>query len=424
MRTPKRKKLEVLSSRVAMAMGIFDQVFPAATTILIYIVAAHMLETGPGFSIGRFLAFNAAFGQFLGSALGFSTAVLSLIGIIPIYERAKPILEEEPEQRPDLLDPGVLTGSIDVSHVTFRYTPDGPVVLNDLSLSIKAGQYVAFVGESGCGKSTMMRLLLGFETPENGSIFYEGRDFAELDKQAVRKQIGVVLQAGKLMPADVYTNIVGAAALSIDMAWEAAKRAGLDDDIRAMPMGMHTVISAAGGGLSGGQKQRIMIARALVNRPRILFFDEATSALDNQTQAVVSESLRRDAGHAHRDRAPLQHHRACGPDLRVQGGLAARVRHVYRAARKRRLLRGACEEADCLGNNRSRNKENQVRKVLYLMGILSDTDVQWMATHGKKKVVPAGEALITPGQGNRCAVHPDRRQAAGWKSPAASRWRR
>jgi NHLM bacteriocin system ABC transporter ATP-binding protein len=286
-----QKRTMLKSARISMAVGIFDQVFPAVTTITLYLFAANIMRQNPKFGVGSFLAFNATFGQFLGSTLGLSEALLEAVGIIPIYERARPILEELPEVNPDKQDPGPLTGRIELSHVTFRYKEDGPKILDDISFTINAGEYVAFVGASGCGKSTIMRLLLGFETPQTGSLSYDGRDLAELDLQAVRRQIGVVLQGGKLMAADIYTNIVGGAALSIDVAWEAARRVGLDEDILAMPMGMHTCISETGGGLSGGQRQRIMIARALVHRPRIVFFDEATSALDNKTQSIVNRSL-------------------------------------------------------------------------------------------------------------------------------------
>ena len=150
---------------------------------------------------------------------------------------------------------------------------------------------MAIVGPSGCGKSTLFRLLLGFEKPESGAIYYDGQDLGGLDIQAARRQIGTVLQNGRIVDGDIFTNIIGSKALSIDDAWEAARMSGLDKDIEAMPMGMHTFISQEGGGLSGGQRQRLMIARAIVSKPRILFFDEATSALDNRTQAVVSESL-------------------------------------------------------------------------------------------------------------------------------------
>ena len=137
-----------------------------------------------------------------------------------------------------------------------------------------------------------MRMLLGFETPERGALFLDGQDLASLDLREVRQQIGVVLQDSKLLPVDIFRNIVGVATdLGVDDAWEAARLSGLEEDVRALPMGMHTYVSEGGGGFSGGQQQKLLIARALVRRPRILIFDEATSALDNRSQATVMESV-------------------------------------------------------------------------------------------------------------------------------------
>jgi ATP-binding cassette subfamily C protein len=178
-----------------------------------------------------------------------------------------------------------------VNRVSFRYKPDMPFVLRDVSIKIFPGQFVAVVGASGSGKSTLFRILLGFETPESGAVYYDQQDLLGLDIQAVRRQIGVVLQSSRPMNGSIFNNIVGSAPLSIADAWEAARLAGIEEDIKQMPMGMHTYLADGGGGISGGQRQRLMIARAIVRRPRILLFDEATSALDNHTQVVVTRSL-------------------------------------------------------------------------------------------------------------------------------------
>lgn len=179
-----------------------------------------------------------------------------------------------------------------MSNVTFSYTPDGPLVLNNLSLKVEPGEYVAIVGRSGSGKSTLMRLLLGFETPTSGAIYYDGYDLQTLDVRSVRQCIGVDLQDSKLFPGSIYANIIITAPwATLEDAWEAARLAGVDEDIRAMSMGMHTLVSEGGGGLSGGQRQRILIARAIISKPSIILFDEATSALDNITQDLVAQNL-------------------------------------------------------------------------------------------------------------------------------------
>jgi ATP-binding cassette subfamily C protein len=243
------------------------------------------------FSIGDFLSFNSALGQFNAAMLGLMGAMSQIITMVPLYKRAAPILHAVPETRADSIDPGELSGHIELSNVTFRYLPDMPPVLNDLSITIRPGEYVAFVGSSGSGKSTILRLMLGFETPEAGGVYFDGQDLSGLDIGAVRRQIGVVLQGSKLGSGSIFDNIVGSAPLSQDDAWQAAREAGLEQDIKDLPMGMHTMLSEGASTLSGGQRQRLMIARALVLRPRILMLDEATSALDNYTQSVVNQSL-------------------------------------------------------------------------------------------------------------------------------------
>jgi len=153
---------------------------------------------------------------------------------------------------------------------------------------------VALVGRTGCGKSTLVRLLLGFEKPDRGGVFYDGRDISSLDLRSLRKHIGAVTQNGQLFQGDIFSNIIiSAPELTLKDAWEAAETAGIAKDIREMPMGMNTLISEGQGGISGGQKQRLLIARAIVPKPEILIFDEATSALDNRTQKQVSEALDR-----------------------------------------------------------------------------------------------------------------------------------
>lgn len=266
----------------------FNGVFPLLSSMTIFITIAFFME-GDKLSTGTFLAFNSAFVSFLLAMLQMTGALITVLQIVPLYERAKPILDTLPEVDVAKADPGKLQGAIEINQLSFSYTPDGPPILREVSLHMKAGQFVAIVGPSGSGKSTLLRCLLGFETPTSGSIFYDGQDLAALDITAVRRQLGVVLQNGQILPGDIFKNIVGSSGLTIDDAWEAARMCGLEQDIKDMPMGMHTVVM--GGGLSGGQQQRLLIARAIVHRPRILYFDEATSALDNKTQALVSESL-------------------------------------------------------------------------------------------------------------------------------------
>ena len=176
--------------------------------------------------------------------------------------------------------------------MTFSYGENLPNVLDGLSLKIRSGQYVAIVGKTGCGKSTLMRIMLGFEKPQKGGVFYDGRDIERMDLKSLRRRIGSVMQSGKLFTGDIYSNIViNNPRLTMDEAWEAAEMAGFADDIRNMPMGMFTMISEGQGGISGGQRQRLLIARAIAGKPKILVFDEATSALDNITQKIVSDSL-------------------------------------------------------------------------------------------------------------------------------------
>ena len=258
-----------------------------AGTIVIYYTAV-MSRVSPA----EYLAFNAAYGMLMGAFTSMAGTVLQVAQIKPVLEMAEPFLKAEPEISDGREILTRLSGAIELNNVYFRYNEDMPYVVDGLSLKIRQGEYVAIVGKTGCGKSTLVRLLLGFEKPEKGAIYYDGKDINKVDLRSLRRRIGTVTQDGGLFQGDIYSNIViSAPHLTLDDAWKAAEMAGIADDIRAMPMGMQTLISEGQGGISGGQKQRIMIARAIAPNPKILIFDEATSALDNKTQRQVAEAL-------------------------------------------------------------------------------------------------------------------------------------
>jgi NHLM bacteriocin system ABC transporter ATP-binding protein len=291
----KLKKLGFSSGSYQNFVEVFNSSYPLFTSIFffsfIYYTVLNTDKATSMLSVGSFMAFITAFNKFLNDSLRLSMAFITSLNVIPLYERVKPILEEEQESIEQSIDPGELVGEIEMNSVSFRYNADQPLILKNITFKIKPGEMVAFVGASGSGKSTIMRLLLGFEHPELGSIFYDENTFDAMNKELVRKQIGVVLQNGTLMSGSIYQNIVGNSELTLDEAWEAARMAGMEEDIKQMPMEMHTFIGEGAGTFSGGQRQRLMIARAIVHKPRLLFMDEATSALDNKTQNIVAESL-------------------------------------------------------------------------------------------------------------------------------------
>ena len=252
----------------------------------------YYLAVRTGISKTAYFGFAASYGAVTAMLGQITGSVEEYAAILPIFDMLKPLLSQTTENAGDRRMVANLSGNIRVQDVSFSYSKDGPRILNRLNLNIRAGEYVAITGRTGCGKSTLMRLLLGFETPQRGTIYYDRNMLDKLDLRSVRQQIGTVLQDGKLFIGDIYSNIVICnPSLSLDEAWEAAELAGISEDIRQMPMGMRTLISEENGGISGGQKQRLMIARAIANHPKILFFDEATSALDNISQKKVSESL-------------------------------------------------------------------------------------------------------------------------------------
>ena len=256
-------------------------------TVLLYYLAARSSVTP-----SAFLAFSAAYGAMTGSFTALSDIAVTSARIRPILNMAEPILKEKPEVEKNRTIVTEISGNIEFSGVSFRYDEHMPYVIDNMDLKISPGEYLAVVGTTGCGKSTLIRLLLGFEIPEKGTIYYDNKDMHSLDLRSLRRRMGVVLQDGSLMHGDIFSNIaVSSPNLTVEEAWEAAELAGVADDIRAMPMGMNTIIAEGQGGISGGQKQRLLIARAIAPKPDLLLFDEATSALDNRTQKMVSGSL-------------------------------------------------------------------------------------------------------------------------------------
>lgn len=269
-----------LNSVIALAISLVG-------TLVMYTMAVKS-----GISVADYYAFTTAYGMVSGAFSALAGIALNVAQIKPMLTMVQPFFDAVPEVSDGKQVLTRLSGGIEMNNVSFRYSENMPLIIDNLSLKIRPGQYVAIVGKTGCGKSTLMRLLLGFEHPQKGAIYYDGKDLERIDLRSLRRRVGVVMQSGKLFQGDIYSNIVISAPwLSQDEAWEAAELAGIADDIRMMPMGMNTIISEGSGGISGGQRQRLMIARAVAPKPKILMFDEATSALDNLTQKKVSESL-------------------------------------------------------------------------------------------------------------------------------------
>lgn len=292
-------KLRSGVQRINDSVAVVSETIPLITSILLFWFAILFMQMSRqsqnpvGLNAGSYLAFASAQGLFMRGITDLSTTATEILEIIPLWERARPILEASQESDPSKADPTRLNGHILLDHITFRYREDGPLILDDVTIEAQPGEFIAIIGPSGSGKSTIFRLLLGFENPSAGTVYYDGQDLSGLNLQAVRRQFGVVLQNGRINAGSIFENITAGALASLDEAWEGAKMAGFSKDIEQMPMGMHTVISEGGTNLSGGQRQRLLIARALVLKPKIILMDEATSALDNQTQAIVTASLDR-----------------------------------------------------------------------------------------------------------------------------------
>ncbi|MFF6803299.1 NHLP bacteriocin export ABC transporter permease/ATPase subunit [Streptomyces sp. NPDC012616] len=285
------RELQQRLGRIKNLSTVLGSVYLPLCSLLMF-----MLLAGPArgaLSAADFLTFNTSMTMLLTSVTSLTGAFVSAVAALPLFEEIRPVLEATPEVRTANTRPGPLTGALEARRLSFRYSDDGPLVLDDVSFEVRPGEFVAVVGPSGCGKSTLLRLLIGFDRPLSGSVLYDGQDLAALDQAAVRRQCGVVLQHAQPFTGSLLDVICGTGgAYTPEEAMAAAELAGLAEDIRRMPMGLHTIVSGSGS-VSGGQRQRLMIAQALIRRPRILFFDEATSALDNETQRTVIESTRK-----------------------------------------------------------------------------------------------------------------------------------
>ncbi|MFJ3037088.1 NHLP bacteriocin export ABC transporter permease/ATPase subunit [Streptomyces tendae] len=283
------RELQQRAGRIKNLNAVLGAVYLPLCTLLMF-----MLLAGPArgsMSAAEFLTFNASVTMLLTSVTQLTGAFVSGVAALPLFEEIRPVLDATPEVRTSSTRPGPLSGAIEARRLSFRYTDDGPLVLDDVSFEVRPGEFVAVVGPSGCGKSTLLRLLIGFDRPLSGSVLYDGQDLAALDQSAVRRQCGVVLQHAQPFTGSILDVICGTEPYTPEEAMAAARMAGLAEDIERMPMGLHTIVSG-GGAVSGGQRQRLMIAQALIRRPRVLFFDEATSALDNETQRTVIESTK------------------------------------------------------------------------------------------------------------------------------------
>ncbi|MFE5405995.1 NHLP bacteriocin export ABC transporter permease/ATPase subunit [Streptomyces sp. NPDC056580] len=284
------RELQQKVGRIKNLTSVLGAVYLPVCTLLMF-----MLLAGPAkgaMSAAAFLTFSTSVTMVLTSVTQLTGSFVSAVAALPLFEEIKPVLDAMPEVRTASTRPGPLSGAVEARRLSFRYADDGPLVLDDVSFAVRPGEFVAIVGPSGCGKSTLLRLLIGFDRPVSGSVLYDGQDLAALDQSAVRRQCGVVLQHAQPFTGSILDVICGTEPYTPEEAMAAAELAGLAEDIRRMPMGLHTIV-AGNGAISGGQRQRLMIAQALIRRPRILFFDEATSALDNDTQRTVIDSTRK-----------------------------------------------------------------------------------------------------------------------------------
>ena len=232
-----------------------------------------------------FIAFQSAIAR-LGESFG------TIAAMVPAFDQMRPLLATVPESAAGGEPVERLGGEILFDRISFRYDPDGPLILDDVTIRARPGEFIAIAGESGAGKSTLFRLALGIDRPDAGAVYYDGRDLRHLNLKQLRRKIGAVPQSVRLHPQDLWDNIVAHhEGATTDEVWQTARAAGMEKEIKAMPMGMMTMVGASGAVLSGGESQRVTIARSLLGSPRVMLLDEATNWLDNESQAEVMQNL-------------------------------------------------------------------------------------------------------------------------------------
>ncbi len=284
------KQAEIRLSILGEHLAAFGAAVPAlASAVLFSIVAIR----GDGVvDTADFLAVFTAVMVLCMAVIMLGNAARAIAFVKPACDQVLPILASPTSTRKADRVPPVLSGRILLDQVSHAYIAGGPKVLDGVSIRVKTGEFVAIVGESGAGKTTLFRLLLGLEKPDSGAVYYDGRDLSQLDFSVVRKQMGVVMQNSSLRPGSVLDNIIGTNSdLTEDDAWRALEQVGVADEIRAMPMGLYTSVGENSVNFSGGQSQRIRMAAALVYRPRVIFLDEPTSWLDTRSQALAMKGI-------------------------------------------------------------------------------------------------------------------------------------
>jgi ABC-type bacteriocin/lantibiotic exporter with double-glycine peptidase domain len=292
------KSLQIKAQKYQNVVTTVTAIFPVLSNAVLFSTVVALLSSSlrggaSAISIGSFIAFLAAYFPFSKAIFDMVNILIQMAGAVPLWERAQVILRAPLEWELGKGYVEKLTGEIAVAYVSFRYDKKSPLALHEVSLHVKPGELISIVGPTGCGKSTLVRLLLGFEVPETGTISYNKKELGELDIREVRRQIGTVLQNSTLFAGTIYENIVCGGIYTQEQVEEALQVSGFTRDLETFPMGLHTFVQSGGATFSVGQSQRLLICRAIISKPRILIFDEATSALDNKTQDEITHDIDR-----------------------------------------------------------------------------------------------------------------------------------